>query len=197
MRLLYLSSKDVTSGNASNFVVPLTRTLCVADGGRFRIDQLRLGVAFMLVNANNRNIYFREGSTVLHAIMEIGNYDSQALATTLAFVMNAAAGIQGHISCSYSIVSGCTIMTYTAPSSHPDWDFSLVSDVDLAKLVDVVSFPNADLGNPLSFTSTLGLYDSRTAGNTTLLVFQFVSTQPYNVLYLCSRFRMPRATAST
>ena len=187
MRLLYLSSKDAISGNASNFVAPLTRTLSVADGGRFRIDQLRLGVAFMLVNPNNRNLYFKEGPFVRHAILEIGQYDSQALATTLTFVMNAAAGMQGHVSCAYSTVSGCTLLTYTAPSSNPDWTFSLISDEELAKMVDLISFPNIDLTNPLSFTSTLGLYDTNHGGNTTILIFRFVSTQPYDVLYLCSR----------
>ena len=187
MRLLYLSSKDAVSGNASNFLVALTRTLSVADGGRFRIDQLRLGVAFMLVNANNRNLYFQEGPSVRHAVLEIGQYDSQALATTLAFVMNAAAGMQGHVSCAYSTVSGCTLLTYTAPSSHPDWAFSLIRDDELAKMNGVTSVPNIDLINPLSFTSTLGFYESTHGGNTTILIFRFVSTQPYDVLYLCSR----------
>ena len=178
MRLLYLSSKDAVSGNASNFLVALTRTLSVADGGRFRIDQLRLGVAFMLVNANNRNLYFREGPYVRQAVLEIGQYDSQALATTLAFVMNAAAGMQGHVSCAYNTVSGCTLLTYTAPSSNPDWTFTLVRDEDLNGATSL---------NPLSFTSTLGFYESAHGGNTTVLIFRFVSTQPYDVLYLCSR----------
>jgi len=93
MRLLYLSSKNAITGNVSDFEVPLVHTLSVAEGGRFRIDQLRLGVAFMLVNPNNRNLYFHEGPMARRAVLEIGQYESQSLATTLAFGWNFLAGI--------------------------------------------------------------------------------------------------------
>ena len=191
MRLFYLSSKTRSSGTAGDFVVPLLRTLSVAEGGRFRIDQLRLGVAFMLVDANNRNLFFMEGSgpnNVRHAVLEIGQYDSQSLATTLAFVMNAAAGMQGHVSCQYSTVSGCTLLTYTPPASNPSWAFSLLSDLDLATTwAGQVSFPGVDLSNPKSFTSVLGGYTTQQAGASTGLIFRFISTQPYDVLFLCSQ----------
>ena len=188
MRLFYLSSKNRSSGTAGDFVVPLTRTLSVAEGGRFRVDQLRLGVAFMLVDANNRNLFFLEGGAVRHAVLEIGQYDSQSLATTLAFVMNAAAGMQGTVTCQYSTVSGCTILIYTPPASNPSWTFSLLSDLDLATTwANQVSFPGVDLSNPKSFTSVLGGYTTKQAGNSTGLVFRFISTQPYDVLFLCSQ----------
>jgi hypothetical protein len=134
MKLFYLSSKNRTSGTTSNFVVPLTRTLSLAEGARFRIDQLRLGCAWMLVNANNRDIFFYEGPNVRHAVLEIGQYDSQTLALTLGYVMNAAQGLQGHISMSYSTVSASTTMTYTPPASNPTWGFSLITDARVAQL---------------------------------------------------------------
>jgi hypothetical protein len=179
MRLLYCSSKNAISGNASNFEQPLTRTLSVADGGRFRIDQLRLGVAFMLVNANNRNLYFYEGPNARSAQLEIGQYDSQSLTTTLAFVMNAANGMMGRVTCAYSVVSACTVLTYTPPANHPDWQFSLATD-------DVVQqWPGIEA--PKSFTSVLGGYITTMNGSSSILTFRFISTQPYDVIYLCSR----------
>ena len=90
MKLFYLSSKNSVVGTPSNFVASLTRTLNVAAGGRFRIDQLRLGVAFMLVNSNNRYVFYQEGPNVGFAILEVGQYKSQKLATTLGFVRSAS-----------------------------------------------------------------------------------------------------------
>ena len=189
MRLLYLSSKNAITGDAGNFEVPLIRTLSVAEGGRFRIDQLRLGVAFMLVNENNRNLYFHEGPDIVRlAQLEIGQYDSQSLATTLAFVMNAAVGMMGHVSCQYSMVSACTVVTYTPPSAHPDWQLSFVTDVELQqRWYGRIGFLGIDLQNPKSFTKVLGGYTTSLSDNNSVLTFRFISMQPYDVLYLCSR----------
>lgn len=189
MRLLYLSSKNAITGNAGNFEVPLVRTLSVAEGGRFRIDQLRLGIAFMLVNENNRNLYFKEGpNSVLWARLEVGQYDSQSLATTLAFVLNAAAGLRGHFTCQYSVVSACTVLTYTPPSNEPFWTVSFLSDAELQRdWVGNISWPGNDLRNPRSFTTVLGGYTTTMSGHNSVLTFRFISMQPYDVLYLCSR----------
>ncbi len=188
MKLLYLSSKNSISGNSSNFEVALTNTLTIEDGGRFRIDQLRLGVAFMLVNANNRKLYFREGPfTLLEAELEIGQYDSQALATTLAFVINAA-GLQGRVNCQYSTVSACTILTYTPPSNQPSWEFKILSDAELIAIEGQA--PPSDqyqLQNLRNFISVLGGYVTTKSGNNSVLTFRFISMQPYDVLYLCSK----------
>lgn len=188
MRLFYLSSKHRSSGTASDFTISLTHTLSVTEGARLRFDQLRLGVAFMLVNENNRNLFFLEGPHVRHAVLEIGNYSSESLAATLAFVMNAAAGMQGRVTCQYSTISGCTLLTYTAPASQPTWTFSLLTDgAIVTDWADRVSFPGVDLFNPKSFASVLGGYTVRQVANTTALIFRFISTQPYDVLFLCSR----------
>ena len=168
MRLFYLSSKYRSSGTVNDFVVPLTHTLSVAAGGRFRIDQLRLGVAFMLVNASNSTIKFYDGPNLRTATLEQGQYDSQSLATTLAFVINATDGMQGHVTAVYNTVSACTILTYTPPSSHPSWAFSVVAD-------------------PETFSIVLGGYTTVTKGNNTVLTFRFISTQPYDVVFLCSQ----------
>ena len=183
MRLLYLSSKNAITGNASDFEVPLVRTLSVAEGGRFRIDQLRLAVAFMLVNENNRYLYFHEGPNAKRAVLEIGQYTSESLATTLAFVLNAAPGLQGHFSCQYSVVSGCTVLTYSPPSSNPNWRMSFMTDEEVRR-------DSGDFGNvqtPQSFLSVLGGYTNSLSGNNSVLTFRFISMQPYDVLFLCSR----------
>ena len=180
MRLLYLSSKDAITGKPSDFEVKLINTLSVAEGGRFRIDQLRLGIAFMLINENNRNLYFREGYEVRHAVLEIGQYTSETLATTLAYVMNAAPGLLGRFSCTYSPVSSCTVLTYTPPSAHPYWTMQFLSDSEVPP-----AFPT--INDPKSFLLVLGGYTTGMNGSNTVLTFRFISTQPYDVLYLCSR----------
>ena len=188
MRLFYLSSKNAITGNSSNFEVPLTSTLSVPEGGRFRVDQLRLGVAFMLVNENNRNLYFLEGFGLRVAHLEIGQYTSESLAATLAFVMNAAVGMLGRVTCQYSLVSASTVLTYTPPASNPALSFSLLTDVELQQnWATRRSLPNADLRNPKSFTTVLGGYTNVLSGNTSVLTFRFISMQPYDVLYLCSK----------
>ena len=68
MKLYFLNSRRRVSGTPSEVSLDLRETLSVADGCKFRIDQLRLGVAFMLVNENNRNIFFRVGDYVGRAI---------------------------------------------------------------------------------------------------------------------------------
>ena len=199
MRLLYLSSKNAITGNSSNFEVPLVRTLSVAEGGRFRIDQLRLGVAFMLVNENNRYLYFREGGMARRAVLEIGQYTSESLATTLAFVLNAAPGLQGHFSCQYSVVSGCTVLTYTPPSSHTNWTMSFMTDEEVLR--DTADF--ASVQSPQSFLSVLGGHTNNLSGTTSVLTFRFISMQPYDVLYLCSHrlgstaIQGPRGSSNT
>ena len=146
MKLLYLSSKNAITGNSSNFEVQLTNTLTIEEGGRFRIDQLRLGVAFMLVNESNRKLYFREGpSIMLEAELEIGQYDSQALATTLAFVINATR-LQGRVTCQYSTVSACTILAYTPPANQPSWEFKILNDAEVTAIVGHIgSIPSREL----------------------------------------------------
>ena len=189
MKLLYLSSKNAITGNASNFEVQLTSTLSIEEGGRFRIDQLRLGVAFMLVNENNRNLYFLEGPNELrHAKLEIGQYTSESLAATLAFVMNAAAGMQGRVTCQYSLVSASTVLTYSPPANGPFWGLSFVADAALQQnWADIASFPGINLHTPKSFTSVLGGYVTTKSGTNSVLTFRFISMQPYDVLYLCSK----------
>ena len=189
MKLLYLSSKNAITGNSSDFEVPLTSTLSIGEGGRFRIDQLRLGVAFMLVNENNRNLFFLEGPNDLrHAKLEIGQYTSESLAATLAFVINAAGGMRGRVSCQYSLVSASTVVTYTPPANEPSWVFSFVTDLTLQRdWLDGTGFPGVDLRQPKSFTSVLGGYVATKSGNNSVLTFRFVSMQPYDVLYLCSK----------
>ena len=188
MRLLYLSSKNAITGNAGSFEVPLVHTLSVAEGNRFRIDQLRLGVAFMLVNENNCNLYFKEGNNVLWARLEIGQYDSQSLAATLAFVLNAAGGLRGHFTCQYSVVSACTVLTYTPPANEPFGTVSFLTDAQLERdWVGNISFPGNDLRNLRSFTTVLGGYTIDVNNHNTVLTFRFISMQPYDVLYLCSR----------
>jgi len=188
MRLFYLSSKNRSSGTSSDFVVPLTRTLSLAEGSRFRIDQLRLGVAFMLVNANNRYIYFFEGPNIRIATLEIGQYDSQSLATTLAFVMSNAPHMQGKVTGAYSTVSGSTTLTYTPPASNPDWasSFSILTDAQVAA-EQPLAYSGVDINSPKSFISVLGGYTTASLGNGTVLTFRFISTQPYDVLFLCSQ----------
>ena len=180
MKLLYLSSKNSISGNSSNFEVALTNTLTIEDGGRFRIDQLRLGVAFMLVNANNRKLYFLEGSNnIRYAQLEIGQYTSESLAATLAFVINAAPNMEGRVSCQYSLVSASTVLTYTPPGDKPSWGFSFLSDLALQR--------DWNLPHPNTFMTVLGGYVAAKSGNNSVLTFRFISMQPYDVLYLCSK----------
>jgi len=187
MRLFYLSSKNAITGNSSNFEVPLTSTLSVPEGGRFRIDQLRLGVAFMLVNENNRNLYFLEGFSLRVAHLEIGQYTSESLAATLAFVMNAAVGILGRVTCQYSLVSGSTVLTYTPPASDSSLSFSLLNDVELQQNWATTVVPGVNLRNPKSFTTVLGGHTNVLSGSNSVLTFRFISMQPYDVLYLCSK----------
>ena len=185
MRLFYLSSKNRSSGTSSNFVVPLTRLLSLPEGARFRIDQLRLGVAFMLVNATNRYIYFFEGPNVRIATLEIGQYSSESLATTLAFVMSNAPHMQGSVAAAYSTISGSTTLTYAPPSSNPSWTISILTDAQVAQEAPL-AYSGVDINNPQSFASVLGSYTSARNGNSTVLTFRFISTQPYDVLFLCS-----------
>ena len=200
MRLLYLSSKNAITGNSSNFEVPLVRTLSVAEGGRFRVDQLRLAVAFMLVNESNRYLYFHEGAEARRAVLEIGQYTSESLATTLAYVLNAA-GTQGHFTCQYSLVSGCTVLTYTPPSSHSNWTMSFLTDAEVLR--DPIDFPNVEGQNPKSFLSVLGSHTNVLTITSSILTFRFISMQPYDVLYLCSHrlgstaIQGPRGSSNT
>ena len=121
----------------------------------------------MLVNASNSTIKFYDGPNLRTATLEQGQYDSQSLATTLAFVINSTAGMQGHVTAAYNIVSACTVLTYTPPSANRSWTFSIVSD-------------------PETFSSVLGGYTTAISGNNTVLTFRFISTQPYDVVFLCS-----------
>jgi hypothetical protein len=179
MKLYFLSSRRRISGTASNFVLDLRETLSIADGCKFRIDQLRLGIAFMLVNENNRNIFFRVGNYVGRAVLEIGQYSSEQLATTLQFCINLALPKNlGGVQVSYNSVSAHTTLTFT---SSQNLQFQLLALADVARL-PAASWPEVSLADPKLFNDVLGTYTSD--GRT--LVFRFVSCQPFDVIYLCS-----------
>ena len=200
MKLFYLSSKHISGGTNSDFTVSLNRTLSVAEGARFRIDQLRLGVAFMLVNPDNRYIFFQEGDVVGIAILELGQYDSQTLATTLGFVINnGAPKLKGNVTVQYSTVSGSTTLTYTPPASNQNSAFAILSDQQIAQISlanlqqAVASYPAAvqalgamSLTSPKSFNSVLGDYTIDYVNAKKVLTFRFISMQPYDTLFLCS-----------
>ena len=200
MKLFYLSSKHLSRGTNSNFTAPLNRTLTVAEGARFRIDQLRLGVAFMLVNQDNRYLFFKEGDVVGIAILELGQYDSQTMATTLGFVLNnGAPKLKGNLTVEYSIISGSTTLMFAPPASNQNSTFAILSDQEIAQLSlaalqqSVAAYPAAvsALGNltlsiPKSFNSVLGDYTIDYVNAYKVLTFRFISTQPYDTLFLCS-----------
>ena len=177
MKLYFLSSRRRISGTASDFVVDLRETMSIADGCKFRVDQLRLGIAFMLVNENNRNLFFRVGNYVGRAILEIGQYSSEQLATTIQFcISQALPSSYGSVRVSYNTVSAHTTLTFTGSASFELLDATAVANLQSA------AFPGFNLQDPKLFNDVLGKYS--TDGKT--LVFRFVSCQPYNVLYLCS-----------
>ena len=179
MKLYFLNSRRRVSGTPSDFSLDLRETLSVADGCKFRIDQLRLGVAFMLVNENNRNIFFRVGDYVGRAILEIGQYSSEQLATTLQFCLGQALpSTLGSVRVSYSTVSAQTTLTFT---SSLNLQFQLLALADVARL-PAASWSEVNLVDAKLFNDVLGSYTS----TGTTLVFRFVSCQPYDVLYLCS-----------
>ena len=194
MKLFYLSSKHISSGTNSDFTVTLNRTLSVAEGARFRIDQLRLGVAFMLVNPDNRYIFFQEGPHVSIAILELGQYDSQTLATTLGFVLDVIA--RGNVVARYSTISGSTAITYTPPASNPTWAFAVLTDAQISQLhptvlqqalaVLPVALRTSTSSNPQSFNGVLGDSTAERVDGATVLTFRFISMQPYDTLFLCS-----------
>ena len=200
MKLFYLSSKHISSGTNSDFTVILNRTLSVAEGARFRIDQLRLGVAFMLVNPGNRYIFFQEDDVVGIAILEVGQYDSQTLATTLGFVLNnGAPKLKGNVTVQYSTISGSTTLTYAPPASNHNSTFAILTDQQISQLSltalrqAVVGYPAAtqalrtlSLSSPKSFNSVLGDYTLNYSNQNKVLTFRFISTQPYDTLFLCS-----------
>ena len=222
MKLFYLSSKHISGGTNSDFTVTLNRTLSVAEGARFRIDQLRLGVAFMLVNPGNRYIFFQEGPHVGIAILELGQYDSQTLAATLGFVINnSAPKINGNVIVSYSTISGSTTITYTPPASNPTWTFAILTDQQISQIslsdlkrdvaqAAIALSTNAaqnllagnanfqsleaasrvlatlNLNNAQTFNGVLGGYTNERVKGTSVLTFRFISTQPYDTLFLCS-----------
>ena len=199
MKLFYLSSKHLSRGTNSDFTAPLNRTLTMAEGARFRIDQLRLGVAFMLVNPDNRYVFFKEGDVVGIAILELGQYDSQTLATTLGFVINnGAPKLKGNLTVQYSTVSGSTTFTYAPPASNQNSTFAILSDQQIlsefaALQQSVAAYPaavsalgNLSLSRPKSFNSVLGDYTLENVNANKVLTFRFISTQPYDTLFLCS-----------
>ena len=190
MKLFYLSSKHISSGTNSDFNVILNRTLIIPEGARFRIDQLRLGVAFMLVNPGNRYVFFQEGPNVGVAVLELGQYDSQTLVTTLGFVLDTLT--HGNVVARYSTISGSTTIAYTPPASNPSWTFAVLTDEQISQLppavfqqaisVLPVATRTLTLSSPQSFNGVLGDY---TVDNK-VLTFRFISTQPYDTLFLCS-----------
>ena len=167
MKLYFLNSRRRVSGTPSDFSLDLRETLSVADGCKFRIDQLRLGVAFMLVNENNRNIFFRVGDYVGRAILEIGQYSSEQLATTLQFCLgHALPSTLGSVRVSYSTVSAQTTLTFTSSQNQ---HFELLDAVAVGRL-PAASWSEVNLADAKLFNDVLGSYTS----TGTTLVFRFV-----------------------
>jgi hypothetical protein len=52
---------------------------------------------------------------------------------------------------------------------------------------DPIDFPGVDVQSPKSFLYVLGSHTNVLNGNNSVLTFRFISMQPYDVLYLCSR----------
>ena len=133
----------------------------------------------MSVNENNRNIFFRVGSYVGRAVLEIGQYSSEQLATTIQFCIGQALpSTYGSARVAYSTVSANTTLTF---ASSQDLRFELMDAAAVAQL-PAAAWPGLSLADPKLFNDVLGGYT--TDGKT--LVFRFVSCQPYDVLYLCS-----------
>ena len=190
MRLIYVDSRNRVSGTASNFSIQLNETLSVPQGSKLRVDQIRVPIAFQLINANNRYLFFQDGDHTFVATLEIGGYSSPQLAATLQYCIGVAQqgahGPKGTITVQYQSVSSSTQFLYTPPSSNPGQQFFILSNEQIAQL-PFATFPGINLKAPQSINDVLGGYaTSVLSSGQTQLMFPFISTQPYDSLYLTS-----------
>ena len=86
----------------------------------------------------------------------------------------------------YQSVSSSTQFLYTPPSSNPGQQFFILSNEQIAQL-PFATFPGINLKAPQSINDVLGGYaTSVLSSGQTQLMFPFISTQPYDSLYLTS-----------
>ena len=177
MRTLYVDSRSGV-GTASNFTIDLNRTLHIPEGGKFRVDNLRIPLTFNTVNVNNCHLYYVDNGLFYQAVIARGIYASVTLAIAIQAAF-AATGAPSHVTVFFDASNGNTTFSVNQVGS-----WVLLSDASVADFPTY--YPGVDVKNPQSFNSVLGFPSSGVTHVGSVYTFPCISVLAYDELYLCS-----------
>ena len=129
MRTLYVDTRSTLwSGSPSDGTLQLTRTLTVPDGGRMRVDNVRIPAIWNTVSLLNQNLYYLDNGVYRKAQIARGIYDSDSLAAAIQAAFSAAGGTA--VTVAYSASTGATTFSINTPAAN----WTLLTDQQLLSL---------------------------------------------------------------
>ena len=189
---VYIDSIYKVSGTSSNFTIDLPETVQLEDNMLCQIHEVSIPHSWYSINETNNNFYIMEGIlppatpqgiNYRKAIIPIGNYTAQELATQLATSMNNydSGGRTNSFSATYlPLLNKIQII-----SNYPEVIYTVLTDSDV--LQDTQRFvETVDPNNLNSINKVLGVYTTAGDASTNVVpyVTGFIDLTPVKNLYL-------------
>ena len=189
---VYIDSYYKVSGTSSDFTIDLPETVQLEENMLCQIHEVSIPHSWYSINETNNNFYIMEGIlppatpsgiNYRKAIIPIGNYTAQELATQLTTSMNAYDS--GGRTNSFSATYLPSLNKIEISSNFAEVIFTVLTDADV--LQDTERFVETVDGNNLnSINKVLGVYTTAGDASTNVVPYStgFIDLTPVKNLYL-------------
>ena len=191
---VYIDSYYKASGTSSDFTIDLPETVQLEENMLCQIHEVSIPHSWYAINETNNNFYIMEGIlppatpqgiNYRKAIIPVGNYTAQELASQLATSMNNFDS--GGRTNSFSATYLPSLNKIQIISNYPEVIYTVLTDADV--LQDTQRFvETVDANNLNSINKVLGVYTTAGDASTNVVpyVTGFIDLTPVKNLYLHS-----------